>query len=454
MGCVRSARDVGSEIEKTTAEHRYRGGEEVLVVSTRQARHAAGREGPFVGCCFSRETGSERPRPRVAAPPSTSPASPPTPEEIDAFLADNSAGRLREGRRSAARVARLWRALGPALARRRPLRRHRRRQLRFPHPADAPLPRLGHRRVQPRPALRPVPARATRRRPAARAQRRSTHRHRLPRQRAPLRFARRRLPAAPHHRGHHRQPRPHVLGLTSTARAATTTSSIPSPRRTTTPSTASSTARAIPGRASSSTKPSTDSVAARRAAASRTGLNERQPKLDELDAHDQMKKAKADVRRKMPRPTPKRKERTPREETAPPEGQYVPQEQREETSRRNAIGQVGDGRRVPAQIKGDPNTGRGGAATFPAVLGGQTLPEGRREAAGWNWRLDLDRPEEPADRPRHGQSHLAAPFRPTGLVSTPNDFGRKGQGPIAPGAARLPGADSSTAAGRSRRCTA
>ena len=57
--------------------------------------------------------------------------------------------------------------LGPALARRGPLRRHRRRQLRLPDPADATVPRLGHRRLQPRHALRPVPPRADRRRPAA-----------------------------------------------------------------------------------------------------------------------------------------------------------------------------------------------------------------------------------------------------------------------------------------------
>ena len=50
---------------------------------------------------------------------------PPTPEEVQAFLADDLARRLREGRRPPARLAALWRALGPALARRRPLRRHR-----------------------------------------------------------------------------------------------------------------------------------------------------------------------------------------------------------------------------------------------------------------------------------------------------------------------------------------
>ena len=48
---------------------------------------------------------------------------PPTPEEVEAFVADDVARRLRAGRRPAARLAPLRRALGPALARRRPLRR-------------------------------------------------------------------------------------------------------------------------------------------------------------------------------------------------------------------------------------------------------------------------------------------------------------------------------------------
>ena len=48
---------------------------------------------------------------------------PPTPEEIDAFLADESPDAFAQRRRSAAGLAALRRALGPALARRRPLRR-------------------------------------------------------------------------------------------------------------------------------------------------------------------------------------------------------------------------------------------------------------------------------------------------------------------------------------------
>ena len=84
---------------------------------------------------------------------------PPTPEEIDAFLARQVARGVRESRRSPAGLAALRRALGPALARRGPLRRHRR-----PTTANCrdalrlALPRLRHRRLQHGQALRSVPA--------------------------------------------------------------------------------------------------------------------------------------------------------------------------------------------------------------------------------------------------------------------------------------------------------
>ena len=94
---------------------------------------------------------------------------PPTPEEVEAFL-----GRRRRRDAFAQVVDRLLaspalrRALGPALARRRPLRRLQRpRRERRPRQRLA-VPRLRHRRVQRRQAVRPVPARADRRRPAAR----------------------------------------------------------------------------------------------------------------------------------------------------------------------------------------------------------------------------------------------------------------------------------------------
>ena len=78
--------------------------------------------------------------------------------------------RLRAPGRPAARVAALRRADGRLLARPRPLRRQRRLPQRQ-RAADVALPRLGHRRLQPQPAVRPLHRRAARRRPAARARR-------------------------------------------------------------------------------------------------------------------------------------------------------------------------------------------------------------------------------------------------------------------------------------------
>ena len=52
---------------------------------------------------------------------------PPSPQEMKAFVADTTPVRLRQGRRSAARLARLRRALGPLLARYRALCRYHRR---------------------------------------------------------------------------------------------------------------------------------------------------------------------------------------------------------------------------------------------------------------------------------------------------------------------------------------
>ena len=84
------------------------------------------------------------------------------------------ARRVRPGRRSAAGLAALRRALGAALDGRRPLRRHGRRQRRLPDPGSGPLPRLHHRLVQRRQAVRPVrPRAAGRRHPGATGRRRS-----------------------------------------------------------------------------------------------------------------------------------------------------------------------------------------------------------------------------------------------------------------------------------------
>ena len=98
---------------------------------------------------------------------------PPTPAEIDAFVADSHAGRLRPRRGPPARVARIRRTHGRRLARPRALRRH----LRLPgrrHARHVAVPRLGDRRLQPQPAVRPVPDVATGRRPAAQRRRASS----------------------------------------------------------------------------------------------------------------------------------------------------------------------------------------------------------------------------------------------------------------------------------------
>ena len=135
---------------------------------------------------------------------------PPTPEEVDAFLADDSPRRVRQGGRPAAGVAGLRRALGPPLARRRPLRRHRRRDRRLPVPQayryrnyvidafndDKPYDQFVREQIAgdllPGATLRP-PGRAA-------------DRHRLPRRRPPLRLRPAELPP-PHHPGHHRHAR-------------------------------------------------------------------------------------------------------------------------------------------------------------------------------------------------------------------------------------------------------
>ena len=83
--------------------------------------------------------------------------------EEDAFLADRRVRCLHEAGRAAARFAALRRALGPDLARRRALRRLRRLRERQVAPGVL-LSRLGRRRLEPRPALRPVHHRADRRR--------------------------------------------------------------------------------------------------------------------------------------------------------------------------------------------------------------------------------------------------------------------------------------------------
>ena len=90
---------------------------------------------------------------------------PPTPAEIDAFLADTAPGRLRADGRALSGLAALRRALGQVLARRRRLRRLQRLLQRRQRPAAGlAVPRLRHPLLQRRQAVRPVRPRAAGRR--------------------------------------------------------------------------------------------------------------------------------------------------------------------------------------------------------------------------------------------------------------------------------------------------
>ena len=96
---------------------------------------------------------------------------PPTPQEIDDFLSDTSADAYEKLLDRLLASPALWRALGPALARRGRLCRQRRRRLRG-HPASLrlALPRLRHPRPQCRQAAGPIHGRAARgRRPGTAA---------------------------------------------------------------------------------------------------------------------------------------------------------------------------------------------------------------------------------------------------------------------------------------------
>ena len=99
---------------------------------------------------------------------------PPTPAEVDAFLGDDRPDAYERLVDRLLATPALRRALGPALARPGPLRRHQRLR-EGPRPLDLALSRLGHPRPQRRHAVRPVHHRADRRRPAA-GRRRSARR--------------------------------------------------------------------------------------------------------------------------------------------------------------------------------------------------------------------------------------------------------------------------------------
>ena len=92
---------------------------------------------------------------------------PPTAGQVAAIERDSSRKAREQTRRSAARIAAVRRALGPALAGRRPIRREHRQGAELRLPPGLALPRLGHRCLQRRQAIQPLPPGADRRRPAA-----------------------------------------------------------------------------------------------------------------------------------------------------------------------------------------------------------------------------------------------------------------------------------------------
>ena len=122
---------------------------------------------------------------------------PPTPEEVDAFLADASPDAYEKLVDRYLASPAVWRPLGPVVARPGPLRREQRLRVRRVPPQRLALSRLGRRRPQPRPALRrvrPPPARRRRppaRRPGARRGDRLPRRRRLRHASARTRSARR-----------------------------------------------------------------------------------------------------------------------------------------------------------------------------------------------------------------------------------------------------------------------
>ena len=165
---------------------------------------------------------------------------PPTPRADRRVRRRRVARRVREAGRPAARLAAVRRAVGPALAGRRPLRRVAHAPRVRPEGRLA-VPRLRHRRVQPGPAVRPLHAGAGRRRPDAAPTPSSERRRQMIGDDVPR--ARQHQPrgagqeAAPHGRGR-RAARDDRQGVPrarrSAAPAATTTSSTRSRRPTTT----------------------------------------------------------------------------------------------------------------------------------------------------------------------------------------------------------------------------
>ena len=292
--------------------------------------------------------------------------------------------------------------------------------------------------LQPRQALRPVPPRAARRRPAAgvrgRAAPRAGHRHRLPGHQPPLRLGRRGVP--PDARGHDRQPgqggpraehqlrplprpqvRPDPAGRLLRPLRHLPEHPLPLPRDRDLPTSRRTSSRWSPpsGWSASCARTWTEMEELDReifrtyspVETLDTGKEKDRLKARVKELQDEARRAGEGSSRPSTRPMP------------PPRGR----------------------RPTPGfSIKGDPTKlGPEVPRGFLQVLGGGRLPpdeagSGRLQLADW-----LTDPANPLTARvmvnRIWQHHFGR-----GLVRTPNDFGTRGRAADAPGAARLPGA--------------
>ena len=133
----------------------------------------------------------------------------PTPEEVDAFVKDAVARRLRKARRSPARLAALRRTSGAPLARSRALRRQRRLPERQDAPQYVPLSRLRDQGLQRGQALFTLSSGADRRRRDRARRSGCPRRDRLPRRLSgQQQFARSRSAQVSDHDRHDRHGRP------------------------------------------------------------------------------------------------------------------------------------------------------------------------------------------------------------------------------------------------------
>ena len=183
----------GGEGREAEGRRRHRGGEEVLGLPAGEAARRCPAVKNAAGCGTRSTRSSWRSSKRRACKPVTpgrprgaGPAGllrptglPPTPEEVDAFVNDTSPDAYEKLIDKLLASPALRREVGPALARRRPLRRDQRLRARRPQAVRLALPRLRHPALQRRQAVRPVRQGATRRRRDARLQPGRGHRHRL-----------------------------------------------------------------------------------------------------------------------------------------------------------------------------------------------------------------------------------------------------------------------------------